>query len=281
MKKYLFILALFSNCVYSQIDTFSLQKVRFELGIPFDFGMTLGNVTKSGILPEGADILMNNNKKYGFNIQVFTPQIILFNKCIVEFAYTMDNLLCDRKSANEEFLVSNNNYFIQTEPKYGSNSYGPTGNYAIHYFRYGLAWNFKWSKSRYLQPYAFYTNGKGEFPESSFAFKENNSNIFFINKYSFKSIRSSGYVLGFRFRKYLDAQSGEKPARMYAYVGIKLEFAYMQVKGNGEILRTDPITEMTSTKYFDVAKQYTYTTLGVYMGIGMKKYKDIEAKNSW
>lgn len=268
MKKYIYLFLFLSGQAFAQRDSLDLQKVRFEFLIPFEGGVTIGGGTKTAALPEHAEILMNNNKFYGAQFQTLAS-VCFFNKLSLEAGYSADHLGCNNKKVISEFENSNNNYFVQAEAKSKSLSYG---QYYLGYFRLGVSWNFKISKSRSIQPYVYYAMGKGKLPAAKFAYKDRLSNNFYTNDYSFNSIKSMGYIVGIRLKRFSDF---DQPAecKSFGYAGIKIEFAYMGIKGVGQVLHVDGISSEESLSAFDVVKHYSYFTIGVYAGIGNKKYR--------
>ena len=226
MKKCIYLLLFFSNLILAQRDSLDLQKVRFEFLVPCEAGFTIGGGVKTGILPGHAEILMNNNKFYGAQFQTLFS-VYFFNRFILEAGYSGDHLNCNSKKVISEFENSDSNYFIQSE----ATSISPlnSSQYYLSYFRLGAAWNFKISKSSSMQPYIYYATGKGRLPAAKFAYKDRLSNNFYTNDYSFNSIKSTGYIIGLRFKKFVDFDQ-PSDSKCFAYAGIKLEFARIDIK---------------------------------------------------
>ncbi len=269
--RFLFLITVFfSNNVWAQVDTVNLKKIRFE--VVAEAGLMYGSTSKIGYLPEGADIFMNNSKNIGSNVQ-WGLQTYFFNKILLGVEYAHDKFNSNGSKIDSEIKISNRNYFIQGEPKFAQSS-GPVslGDYSIQYLRVGLGGNIKLTKSKYLQPYVCYGIGRGLFPHGKYAYKDNFSNDFYTNDFSFNSLVAKGYVGGIRYKYFADANT-EEPSVAYSHIGIKLEFCYMDIIGHGKILRTEGYTKQESSVSFDVSKHYQYITLGVFVGLGLKGKK--------
>lgn len=271
MRLAIFISLVFSNAVFAQVDTVKLKKIRFE-GI-LEGGLLFGNTTKIETLPERADIFMNNAKKHGTNVQ-FGLQTYFFNKVMLGVEYTHDKYQADYKKIVSEIKSSNSNYFIQAEPKYQNNEAFSYGDYDLNYLRLSLGGNIRLTKSKYLQPYVGYGIGKGAFPSGKFAYKNNLSNNFYINDFSFNSVKASGYIVGVRYKYFADAFYNDgSVSSIYSDLGIKLEVATMNISGNGKIVRTQGVTNTESSIDFHISKNYQYITVGVFLGLGYKGKK--------
>lgn len=271
MRQVIFISVIFSNVAFAQVDTVKLQKIRFE-GI-LEGGLVFGNTTIIGPLPERADIFMNNAKKYGTNVQ-FGLQTYFFNKVMLGVEYTHDKYKADYKKIASEIKSSNSNYFIQAEPKYQNSEAWSYGNYDLNYLRLSLGGNIRLTKSKYLQPYVGYGLGKGSFPSGKFAYKDNLSNNFYINDFSFNSVKASGYIVGIRYKYFADAVADDgSVSLLYSHLGIKLEVSSMNISGNGKIVRTQGVTNTESSTDFQISKNYQYITVGVFLGLGYKGKK--------
>ncbi len=271
MRQVIFISFIFSNVAFAQVDTVKLQKIRFEAIL--EGGLVFGNTNNIEALPERADIFMNNAKKHGTNVQ-FGLQTYFFNKVMLGVEYTHDKYQADYKKIVSEIKSSNSNYFIQAEPKYQSSEAFSYGDYNLNYLRLSLGGNIRLTKSKYLQPYVGYGIGKGRFPHGKFAFKDNLSNNFYINDFSFNSLKTTGYVVGIRYKYFADAFSNDgSVSSIYNNLGIKLEVASMNVSGNGKIVHTQGVTNVESSTDFQITKNFQYITVGVFLGLGYKGKK--------
>lgn len=269
MKNCFLLFLLFTNALLAQVDTVNLKKVRFE--VIFEPGLIYGNSSTVAPLPQGADAFLNSNKSYGSQVQYGT-QIYFFNKIILEAYYTHDKFYLDGPKMHWDLKASNSNYFVQAEPKYGQSQAISFGDHDIHNFRIGLGINFKLTKSKYIQPYGSYAIGKMRLPDGKFAFKDYASNYFYINDYSFNSLKATGYVFGLRYKYFVDGNVDE-PSPLYGDIGIKIEYTQMHFTGNGKIVKTDGITKWETEQSFSVSKSYNYFTVGVFCAVGYKGKK--------
>lgn len=267
MKKILSILFFLPNIIAAQVDTVSLQKVRFEFTI--EGGAFYGETNTMDLMPWRADLFANSIAKYGLQDQ-FGLQVCFFNKFSAEVFYSRDQFQGTKVKIVDELRLNYTDYFIQEHAKNGSYTFYGDNNSNIRYLRMGLSGNIRLTKSKYLQPYAFYAIGNTSFPKGEFAFKELNSNNFYINQYSFEKMRTTGYIVGVRYKYFVDGNMGST-SRLYGHIGLKLEVAYMNVVGQGKVQRKNGITGQETIDMIDVNRNFQYVTLGVFFGLGMKE----------
>lgn len=237
------------------------KRVKLEIGSFFFFGVGVGN-SNNQIDNRNLAHLFENTRRYSV---VHAPISVGLRDSVSDWfiqwqlmrcSYGVDNYM--NTQLLQEITPS---YQVSLQSKYSSDVIDDSPSHisaTIHQIKIGKLWMF--SKRFGLLPFAGFSYTKIRPSTYNYAFKENDSNVFFIHSYASKSLRGIGYSGGLNLRCYFTKE---------LYLDLMTSFHYFQRKGSltERVLDMNDI-EVQSTKHdflFKTATSFAILSLGVVM----------------
>ncbi|MCW3072344.1 MAG: hypothetical protein JWO44_2234 [Bacteroidetes bacterium] len=266
MKKLVHLFLLFPFFCLAQKDSSTPQRkaIGWELVLPFEPGLSYYLSSSTNEASAEASHLLSHPKAVGTRLQALSAQLHFYDRAYIGLAYTLDGVGFKNADALEDLQKHQPGYFVQEESKYISSSGFSYGKYTQHYFRAEIGLNIRLKKFMYLQPFVSYGIGRGTVPSGKYGFKDNSSNYFYENSYSFRRPMVNVINAGFNFN--LHSQDNNEEKRYMGYWGFRLDYTRAVATATGIVSSTD-IYSATANREYSMKRTSSYISLSVFVGV--------------
>lgn len=255
-----FILVAFCWPTFGQMDSISTYRLEFET--PISFGLT--NM-KSWGHSELAGHLTKPDKVWFPYIQMFGFQLHYKERYFAHLSYSGFSMALNKEKSLADLSSQFPEFYLQQESKYQGAIDDGSNSFAFRQIKIGFGINIPLSKSDYIQPYLCYDIGTARFPSVRYAFKEYNSNNYFIQDYRMRRSITHGIALNVLYKHYwtVTGTEGKDSKRFY---GFRIEAVRFIAKGKGTIERSDESTILSSDP-ITYRVGFQNISFGIFLGI--------------
>jgi hypothetical protein len=260
MKKILIMLfLLFANQVSAQ---YSNRLVAFEIAPPFTFGG--GYANSKSTTPALSHLLENSKKRCGV-YEYLNTRLIFAKRYFISFNIDGIGYKFSRAKSIETLQLANPNFAVSRQSKYGYSTIDEsTQNSSSTNLKLGIGYQHPIHDSLYLESYVGYLRSRYSPSSGLYAFKDPNSNQFYVHEFLMPKAAGRGWFAGIGIKK-LAVEKSESGFRAM-YVSARIEMSQFTAKGTG----TEVITDIYENKV-EVPLTYqvkTTTIIGI-IGIGL------------
>jgi hypothetical protein len=231
--------------------------------MPFTFGTGYAKTTSD--TPQLAHLLENNKKRCG--VYEFVNARMVFNKSFfIQFNLDALGYKFSRSKSIETLASVNPEYNISRVSKYSYEGYDPTSlNSSSNNFKVGLGYQHLISDSIYIQSYAGYLRASYSPAYGLYAFKDPNSNLFYVHEYLMPKAPGYGWFAGIGFKGV--AKEGDSNTAMSgAFFEVRIEMSQFKANGTG----TEVVTDVYENKVeLPLSYQVKTTTIIGLIGVGL------------
>lgn len=260
MKTLLIVFSLlFANQVLAQ---YSHRLVAFEIAPPFTFGG--GYAESKSATPSLTHLLENSKKRCGV-YEYLNARLIFSKRYFISFNVDGVGYKFSRTKSIETLAAANPNFLISRQSKYGYSTIDESSqNASSTNLKLGIGYQHPINDSLYLESYFGYLRSRYTPSSGLYAFKDPNSNEFYVHEYLMPKAAGRGWFVGFGIKK-LAVEKAESGFRAM-YVSARIEMSQFTAKGTG----TDVVTDLYQNKV-ELPLTYKVKTTSIIglIGIGM------------
>lgn len=249
-----------SNFCLAQNPT---RLVSVELGMPLTFGN--GYAESKSNSPELAHILENNKKRNGI-FEFLNARLVFDERYFFVCNFDVVGYKFSRSKSIETLASVNSEYNVSRVSKYSYEGYDPTSlNSGSNNFKFGLGYQHPIRDSLYLETYAGYLRATYTPAYGLYAFKDPNSNLFYVHEYLMPKAPGRGWFAGIGIKRV--AKEGDTNTSMSgAFFEVRIEMSQFEANGTG----TDVVTDLYENKVeLPLSYQVKTTALNCLLGVGL------------